>query len=51
MYIAIYDENKNHISNVDNISYDLTQRVYDPDTFSGEGVCADDINDAAIAVV
>ncbi len=51
MYIAIYDENKNHISNVDNVSYDLTQRVYDPDTFSGEGVCADDINDAAVAVV
>ena len=51
MYIAIYDENKNHISNVDNVSYDLTQRVYDPDTFSGEGVCADDINDAAVVVV
>lgn len=51
MYIAIYDENKTHISNVDNVSYDLTQRVYDPDTFSGDGVCVDDINDATVAVV
>ena len=48
MYIALYDENRNHITNVDNATYDLTTRVYDNDSFSGEGVCAED---AKIAVV
>lgn len=38
MYIAIYDENKKHITNVDNATYDLTTRVYDNDSFSAEGV-------------
>lgn len=51
MYIAIYDENKNHISNIDYASYDLTQRVYDLDTFNAVGVCADDTNDAALAIL
>lgn len=51
MYIALYDENRNHITNVDNATYDLTTRVYDSDSFSGEGVCAEDVNDAKIAVV
>lgn len=51
MYIAIYDENKNHITNVDNATYDLTTRVYDNDSFTAEGVCAEDINDAKIAVL
>lgn len=46
MYIAIYDENKKHITNVDNATYDLTTRVYDNDSFSAEGVCDVDINDA-----
>ncbi len=51
MYIALYDENQNHITNVDNATYDLTTRVYDSDSFSGEGVCDEDVNDAKIAVV
>lgn len=51
MYIAIYDENVEHITNVDNATYDLTQRVYDNDTFTAEGVCDVDINDAKIAIV
>ena len=51
MYIAIYDENKNHITNVDNATYDLTTRVYDNDSFTAEGVCDVDINDAKIAVL
>lgn len=51
MYIAIYDENKNHITNVDNATYDLTTRVYDNDSFTAEGICAEDINDAKIAVL
>lgn len=51
MYIAIYDENKKHITNVDNATYDLTTRVYDNDSFSAEGVCDVDINDAKIAVL
>ncbi len=51
MYVAIYDENKNHIANVINATYDKTARVYDNDAFSAEGVCADDINAAKIAVL
>lgn len=51
MYIAIYDENKNHIKNVDNVTYDLTTRVYDNDSFTAEGVCDVDINNAKIAVL
>lgn len=51
MYIALYDENRNHITNVDNATYDLTTRVYDNDSFSGEGVCDEDVNNAKIAVV
>lgn len=51
MYIAIYDENKNHITNIDNATYDLTTRVYDNDSFTAEGVCDVDINDAKIAVL
>lgn len=51
MFIALYDENKRHITNVDNASYDLTARVYDNDSFSAVGVCDVDINDAKIAVL
>ena len=51
MYIALYDENKRHITNIDAITRDLTVRVYDNDGFSAEGVCEVDINDAKIVVV
>ena len=29
MYIALYDENKRHITNIDSITRDLTVRVYE----------------------
>lgn len=51
MYIAIYDENKRHITNVDNATYDLTTRVYDNDSFTAEGVNDEDVNDAKIVVL
>lgn len=51
MYIALYDENKKHITNVNNCTYDLTQRVYDNDAFNVEGVSSEDINDAKVAVL
>lgn len=50
MYIALYDENIRHITNVDNATYDLTTRVYDNDSYTAEGVCDVDVNDAKIAV-
>ncbi|MCM1217996.1 MAG: hypothetical protein NC548_26215 [Lachnospiraceae bacterium] len=50
MYIALYDENITHITNVDNATYDLTQRVYDNDSYTADGVCDVDVNDAKIAV-
>lgn len=51
MFIALYDENKQHITNADNATYDLTARVYDLDSFTAEGVCTEDINDAKILVL
>lgn len=51
MYIALYNENIKHISNVDNVTYDLTQRVYDNDSFSAEGVSKQDVNNAKIVIV
>jgi hypothetical protein len=51
VYIALYDDEQKHITNVDNATYDLTTRVYDPDSFTAEGVCDVDINDAKIAVL
>ena len=51
MYIAIYNENVEHNTNVDTATYDLTQRFYDNDTFTAEGVCDVDMNDAKIAIV
>lgn len=51
MYIAIYDENKNHITNIDNATYELTERVYDADSFSTTGKCDIDINAAKLLVL
>ncbi len=51
MYIALYDRDLKHIDNVDHVTYDLTTRVYDPDSFSAEGVCDSNVNDAFIAVL
>lgn len=51
MYIALYNSERSHITNVSNVTYDKTERVYDPDSFSAEGVSSEDINDAKIVVV
>ena len=51
MYIALYDSNQKHISNVTNITYDKTERAYDMDSFSAEGVSTDDIKQAKVIVV
>lgn len=51
MYISLYDENQNHITNLSDVSYDKTIRVYDKDTFSAEGVSSDDTKCAKIAVL
>lgn len=34
MYISVYDENKKHIENINNVTFELTQRVYDFDNFN-----------------
>ncbi len=51
MYISLYNGDREHITNVGNITYDKTERVYDLDSFSAEGVSSEDINDAKIVVV
>ena len=51
MYIALYDENQQHLTNIDNVSYDTTVRVYDNDSFNAEGVSNEDINNAKILVL
>lgn len=51
MYISIYDENKNHISNLHNATYSKTLRTYDKDNFSAEGISSDDVNNGKIAIL
>lgn len=55
MYIAIYElfeqRQLKHIANISGISYDLTRRVYDFDTFTASGVCDEDINNGLIAIL
>ena len=51
MYIALYDSKQKHISNVTNITYDKTERTYDMDSFSAEGISTDDIKQAKVIVV
>lgn len=51
MYIALYDDNMNHITNVDGVIYELTTRVYDKDTFSASGMSNDEIKAAKIAIL
>ena len=51
MYIALYDEERQHITNIDHITYEKTERVYDPDFFSAEGTSSEDVNDARIVVM
>ncbi len=40
-----------HITNVENVTFELTQRVYDQDSFSADGVCEEDVNDAEVMVL
>lgn len=51
MYLAIYDENKKHITNIDNATFDLTRRVYDADGFSAVGQSVENINDAKYLIL
>ena len=51
MYLALYNSDRKHITNVGNATYDKTERVYDPDSFSAEGISSKDINGAKIVVV
>lgn len=51
MFISMYDEQLNHLANVDYVTYELTQRVYDPDTFIAEGASSDNFSDAKVAVL
>jgi len=50
MYIEVYDKNLNHISNIINVKYNITRRVFDLDTALFEGVCEDDISTGFIYV-
>ena len=38
MYVAVYDRNYNHITNIQNVKYDITERVFDLDSSTIEGV-------------
>lgn len=51
MYIALYNEDLKHITNIDGISYDLTKRVYDLDSFSATGMTTDEIKNAKVLVL
>lgn len=52
MYLEIYDEDLKHITNIDGITYDLQQRVYDLDTFTATGQTQQEsIENGKVAVV
>lgn len=48
MYISLYSDEMKHITNITNVTFELTQRVYDNDNFSADGVCDIDVNEATI---
>ncbi len=48
MYLTLYDENQDHITNLINITTSLTQRAYDKNNFSASGAIAIDWNDEEI---
>lgn len=48
MYIELYNQDLEHISNVDMVTFDLTKRVYGTDTFTAKGFYQDDISRASI---
>lgn len=45
MYLAIYDRELNHITNITNAKYELTRRVFDFDTSTFEGMTEVDVSD------
>lgn len=51
MYIAIYDRNMDHITNLTNIKFEYTKRVFDFDTSSFSGLSEKNIIDAFIFVL
>ncbi len=48
MYIELYNQDLEHISNVDMVTFSLTKRVYGTDTFTAKGIYRDDISQAVI---
>ena len=51
MYIALYDRQLNHITNVTNVKYEYTKRVFDFDTSSFSGISETNISNAFIFVL
>nr|DAK09841.1 MAG TPA: hypothetical protein [Caudoviricetes sp.] len=51
MYISIYDENKKHLDNINDVTYELTERVYDFDNFSAKGISNIGINDVCFIIL
>ncbi|MBS6561973.1 MAG: hypothetical protein KH328_01335 [Staphylococcus sp.] len=51
MYISVYDENKKHIENINNVTFELTQRVYDFDNFSAKGISTIDISNTCFMIL
>ena len=48
MYIELYNQKLEHISNVDMVTFELTKRVYGTDTFSAKGLYQGDISSAKV---
>ena len=51
MYISLFDINQNHITNITNITYNLTRRAFDYDTFSASGFTKQNVLTAKIMVL
>ena len=51
MYIAIYGRDLNHIANVTDVKYEITERVFDLDTSNFSGITSVDISNGLIFVL
>lgn len=51
VYIEMYDKNLNHITNIIDVKYEYTRRVYDFDTSNFSGVSDEEVENALIFVL
>ncbi len=51
MYITLLKQTCEHITNITGITYDLTKRAYDLDSFTAEGISTEDVKESKILIL